>query len=192
MQSPSLRDLTASEPLTLDQEYEMQKSWREDGDKLTFIVCLAQRGGETERMIGDVNLFLFPDEDGDGAIVGELELMIALLSHRHQGHGRTALLTFMAYILRHWAAIAREFASSSTAAASTSASETAALELAYLRARIHESNDKSIRLFEGVGFERTTAGANYFGEVEVRWKGDVEDLRRCKGWVGEGREVRYG
>lgn len=32
MKSPELQQLTASEPLTLDQEYDMQKSWREDDD----------------------------------------------------------------------------------------------------------------------------------------------------------------
>lgn len=32
MKSPELQQLTASEPLTLAQEYHMQKSWREDHD----------------------------------------------------------------------------------------------------------------------------------------------------------------
>lgn len=32
MKSPELLQLTASEPLTLEQEYDMQRSWREDGD----------------------------------------------------------------------------------------------------------------------------------------------------------------
>ncbi|XP_056628116.1 N-acetyltransferase 9 isoform X1 [Triplophysa dalaica] len=32
MSSPDLQKLTASEPLTLEQEYDMQKSWKEDND----------------------------------------------------------------------------------------------------------------------------------------------------------------
>lgn len=32
MKSAELQQLTASEPLTLEQEYDMQKSWREDDD----------------------------------------------------------------------------------------------------------------------------------------------------------------
>lgn len=32
MKSPELQQLTASEPLTLEQEFDMQRSWREDDD----------------------------------------------------------------------------------------------------------------------------------------------------------------
>ena len=98
MLDPWLREMTASEPLTLAEEYEMQVSWALDDAKCTFIVCAAAEakvdgvGGEgdasgseggafsvpTARMIGDVNLFLsqvdvdeydrVEDEDDDGVI----------------------------------------------------------------------------------------------------------------------------
>jgi hypothetical protein len=38
MQSPELQEATASEPLSIDQEFAMQQSWATDEDKLTFIV----------------------------------------------------------------------------------------------------------------------------------------------------------
>lgn len=38
MSSPELQELTASEPLTLDAEYEMQASWRQDEDSKYNIV----------------------------------------------------------------------------------------------------------------------------------------------------------
>lgn len=200
MQDPDLQTATASEPLSLAEEYAMQQSWRTDADKLTFIICLpcenskeegdVVRGGvddRAERMIGDINLFLFEPEDDDEdekaskqpstPLIGEIELMIALTSLHRQGFGRSALLTFLTYVLSSWPAIAAEYSSSSEAR-----------ELAYLRVKINQSNERSIALFSSVGFVQTAAGANFFGEVELRWRPVRAELEGWRGW----EEVRCG
>lgn len=38
MSNPELLKLTASEPLNLDQEYEMQETWRNDEDSMFYII----------------------------------------------------------------------------------------------------------------------------------------------------------
>jgi RimJ/RimL family protein N-acetyltransferase len=201
MQDAELQAATASESLTLPEEYEMQQSWRTDNDKLTFIVCLPRsssndvskvQGGvddSPERMIGDINLFLFEPEDDDddddangpnrstdksNAVVGEIELMIARKDLHRQGYGRAALLSFVAYILDCWAQIGAEFTTPGTNESPKS--------LEYLRVKINQSNARSIALFESIGFEQTPAGANYFGEIELRWRPNRSTLEKCKGW----------
>jgi RimJ/RimL family protein N-acetyltransferase len=205
MQDADLQAATASEPLTLPEEYAMQQSWRTDNDKLTFIVCLPRQlpsnditkvqGGvddSPERMIGDINLFLFEPEDDDdddddedeggpnssteksNGVVGEIELMIARKNLHRQGYGRAALLSFVGYILDSWAQIGAEYTNSGSSDVSKS--------LDYLRVKINQSNARSIALFESIGFEQTAAGANYFGEIELRWRPDRSALEKCKGW----------
>ncbi|PKY02108.1 hypothetical protein P168DRAFT_283861 [Aspergillus campestris IBT 28561] len=94
MQDEEIQEATASEPLTLEGEYAMQRSWRNDADKLTLIVCLPQPHHQQQqqqqqqhqqpegeqnhchhqlnveddsppRMLGDINLFLRVEEDSD-------------------------------------------------------------------------------------------------------------------------------
>ena len=45
MKSEALLEATASEPLSLAEEYDMQQSWRDDPRKLTFIILARHQGG---------------------------------------------------------------------------------------------------------------------------------------------------
>ncbi|XP_026172053.1 alpha/beta-tubulin-N-acetyltransferase 9 [Mastacembelus armatus] len=99
MKSPELQQLTASEPLTLEQEYDMQRSWREESDKCTFIILDKQQWADTsveeeQCMVGDVNLFLTDPTD---LSLAELEVMIAEPSYRGKGIGKEVTRMMMCY-----------------------------------------------------------------------------------------------
>ncbi|XP_066521561.1 N-acetyltransferase 9 [Hoplias malabaricus] len=99
MASTELQKLTASEPLTLEEEYDMQKSWREDNDKCTFIILDKLRWAdpsfaEEECMVGDVNIFLTDPSDPS---LAELEIMIAEPSYRGKGLGKEVTCMMMCY-----------------------------------------------------------------------------------------------
>ncbi|KAJ8662974.1 hypothetical protein O0I10_001150 [Lichtheimia ornata] len=104
MQSPFLQEMTASEPLTLEEEYEMQRSWHEDEKKCTFIILATPEDTssidvikEKAVMIGDVNIFL--NDPDDDPTFGEIEIMIAEEKYRRGGRGLEALKIMMGYAL---------------------------------------------------------------------------------------------
>ncbi|KAK3308130.1 GNAT domain-containing protein [Chaetomium strumarium] len=181
MEDPVIQAATASERLTLEEEYENQQSWRASHDKLTFIICQPLSTGEADgasihaggpdapaKMVGDVNLFLYPyeeDEDGEqppsetpGFCVGEIDIMIADQKHRGKGFGRAAVQAFVQYIFRHLDAVMREYAEDKDMASPP--------ELKMLMAKINQGNATSIALFESLGFEQE-GEVNYFGEVKL-------------------------
>ncbi|PVU93933.1 hypothetical protein BB561_002923 [Smittium simulii] len=102
MKSEELLELTASEPLTLEQEYEMQDSWFNDEKKCTFIL-VAKNLNDTNKpefwqsaefIIGDVNLYLNDTENPNRA---EIEVMIAEPEFRNKGIATEALNIMMNY-----------------------------------------------------------------------------------------------
>lgn len=183
MQDEVIRNATSSERLTLEEEYEMQLSWGKDFDKLTFIICTPPRdediGNKTvvlskeddtpKNMVGDINLFLSvadngDQNDGDGPalgetgrtkLVGELELMIARKDCQGKGFGRASLLLFLWYILMQKDNLAKEWAQHYDSQEPT---------LCYVLAKIHSTNERSIKLFESLSFKKKSETPNYFGE----------------------------
>ncbi|XP_050353726.1 LOW QUALITY PROTEIN: alpha/beta-tubulin-N-acetyltransferase 9 [Nymphalis io] len=128
MQSEELQKLTASQPLSLDEEYEMQKSWRkEDEDKCTFIILdkniYETKNNEISSMIGDTNIFI-TDKDNS---IGEIEIMIAEKSALGKKNGWESVIIMMLYGIKY-------------------------IKIKTFEAKISYSNYTSINMFKKLGF----------------------------------------
>jgi RimJ/RimL family protein N-acetyltransferase len=182
--------------LNLQEEHDNQCSWREDNDKLTFIICFkdsaassvsenatdpnleasyARRQPEDDKdlMMGDINLFLkeieSESETGSaGDVTGEINLMIAEPSARGKGHGIEALKTFLWYIVEYRSKILEEFAQEK---------HFRVHNLVSLEAKIGKNNAPSIKLFEKLGFKKVSEEPNYFGEFDftLSLESNIED-----------------
>ncbi|TEY34232.1 hypothetical protein BOTCAL_0643g00010 [Botryotinia calthae] len=120
MKDEEIQQATASEPLSLEEEYDMQRSWRTDHDKLTFIICLPEerdaspeiRKGVSDapaKMIGDVNLFISEADVDEEGCIGEIEIMIAERSARGKGLGRSAVVAFLEYLRSNLEKVLEEY-----------------------------------------------------------------------------------
>lgn len=80
MQDEELRRLTSSEEVSLEEEYSVHESWISDPTKLTYIICDKQLHSTDliGSMIGDLNLFIFPEE-------ADINIMIAETDYRRRG-----------------------------------------------------------------------------------------------------------
>lgn len=226
MSDAAVREATASEVLTLEEEYEMQgnaplliwllqliptsadttvlfplyfpladrkanhslgiESWQIDEDKLTFIIYrrnlelefsspLFLPSHSTSSMMGDVNLFLTnvstpPSPSSSSASnpplspkrQAEIEIMLPNPSSSHQGFATECLQYFLAY-----------------------ASVSLDLRPDDFFVKIGKDNIRSIKLFERLGF-KPVGDINYFGELEMRWFGEIGESGGVWGWEGRG------
>ncbi|KAK4577083.1 hypothetical protein RGQ29_027548 [Quercus rubra] len=146
MQDPALLQATATEPLTLQQEFQMQLTWTQDPNKQTFIVLdremvvgeFIHGDPHVEAMVGDVNLYMNNFDDPNMA---EIEIMIAEPKSRGKGLGKESVLLMMAFAVE-------------------------SLGIHIFRAKIGESNGASLTLFRKLGFEEASY-SEIFKEVTL-------------------------
>ncbi|KHG25015.1 N-acetyltransferase 9-like protein [Gossypium arboreum] len=157
MQDPALLQATGSEPLSLQQEYDMQLSWNQDpltwfSTEKTFIVLDKEMVGENvlfwtdlelmvnddPAMVGDVNIYM---NDLDDPQLAEIEIMIAELKSRGKGLGKESVLMMMAYAVQNF-------------------------RIHVFRAKIGASNESSLSLFRKLGFKETSY-SEIFKEVTL-------------------------
>ncbi|XP_003743050.1 N-acetyltransferase 9-like protein [Galendromus occidentalis] len=155
MLDPVLQRLTGSEPLTLEEEYEMQITWNTDSDKCTFIILdravFARTSDEVEAMIGDINLFSQTnDRSGEERLfeLAECSVMIAEESSRKKGFGREAMFLMLRFAID-------ELASKSFVA------------------RIKTDNVGSQEMFLKMGFKKVSVSQVF---QEITFNADVRDV----------------
>jgi RimJ/RimL family protein N-acetyltransferase len=195
MQNPALLEATASEPLTLDEEYAMQRSWRTDADKLTFITCIAPSEEESraykaegkagkwdgdESMLGDVNLFVHDqpsddddNNDGDSSHAPRKEKgakrklfgEVEIMIAKTDLQGRGLGREVLRTFL--WYVVQHQHAICDEFVSRGAKGEKKPATLEYLRVLIGQENERSLKLFERAGFNRI-GDVNYFGEVELK------------------------
>jgi len=154
MQSDFLLEMTASEPLSIEEEYEMQQSWHLDEDKCTFIVVSKELPAMDERhpwgtIVGDVNLFFNNEDDTHEA---EVEVMIADERVRRKGHGFESAVLMMQYGITD-------------------------LGATHYTAKIAMSNTPSLTLFKRLGFE-IESQSDVFKEITLH----LSVARGSAGW----------
>lgn len=147
-----------------------------------------------EKMLGDINLFLYPNDDEDEGdendCIGEVDIMIASAEHRGKGLGRAVVGGFLQFIYRNLEGILEEYYDGEQQQGSVAKGSEVVKQprLKMLMAKINKDNVKSIALFKALGFEQE-GEVNYFGEVKLVLR-DLEGYAR--GNVPEGyREVFY-
>jgi RimJ/RimL family protein N-acetyltransferase len=208
MQDPKILETTGSEPLCLQEEYDMQESWRNDPEKCTFIVlsrekvseitCSLPNAEEDENdvsdgkfvsktlpaMAGDVNLFLSDEEeeevDPESASSAEAESSTA----KYQ---QAELDIMVAEKSHQRTGIGREACCIMMLYAARN------LRIRRFFVKINEDNESSLSLFRTtLGFEQC-AYAACFKQYELELKRDspVEMIASLTGLLGRRELVSF-
>eukprot|EP00871_Galdieria_phlegrea_P003180 jgi/Galph1/3863/GphlegSOOS_G2533.1 len=165
MQDKELLHQTATEPLSLEEEYENQQSWKEDEAKCSFIV-LHIYDEQPKRIVGDVNLFI---HGNDEEMLAEVEVMIAERMHRRQGLATEAVQLLLFFACTE-------------------------LGVRTFVAKILCENVASITLFEKIGFklfqqvpvfEEVHLSRVYTEEEVVKWQQTSQSYIKYSSWCKE-------
>ncbi|KFM07817.1 N-acetyltransferase 9, partial [Aptenodytes forsteri] len=151
MQSEELQRLTASEPLSLEQEYEMQRSWQDDADSEDLKRFLRVGGSDVTYS----SFFFSLPHHGCSALISILcwsgsRSLPKKPSYRGRGFGKEATLMMMSYGVRN-------------------------LGITTFEAKIGQENEASICMFKKLHFKEVAVNS-VFQEVTLRL--DVSDQER--------------
>lgn len=156
MKNEELLRLTASDPLTLQEEYVMQQTWLNDDNKCTFIILskdsFESSHDEVESMVGDVNLFISVNDDK--CKEAEIEIMIAEKNMRGRGLGQEAIVAIMYYAYKN-------------------------IGVQKFVAKISSQNRNSISLFIKLGYIQTSM-PNIFDEITMEFGNDDEQWEQLE------------
>lgn len=163
MQDPSLLEATGSDPLTLEQEYQMQLSWTQDPLKCTFIILdkdlivgnFIHGNAHVEAMVGDVNIYMNDLEDSH---LAEIEIMIAERKSRGKGLGMESVLMMLVFAIENH-------------------------KINTFRAKIGDSNEASLNMFRKLGFKEVSH-SEIFKEVTLELPITAEKTKELLQLVG--------
>ncbi|KAI3525306.1 hypothetical protein L1887_03998 [Cichorium endivia] len=163
MQDPALLQATGSEPLTLEEEYQMQLSWTQDPLKRTFIILdkdlvsgeFIHGDPHVEAMIGDVNIYMNDLEDSH---LAEIEIMIAEPKSRGKGLGKESVLMMAVFAIENH-------------------------KINTFRVKIGDTNEASLNMFRKLGFKEVSHSL-IFKEVTLELPVTTEKSKELRELVG--------
>jgi RimJ/RimL family protein N-acetyltransferase len=188
MKDPALLEATGSEPLSMEEEVEMQQSWRDDEAKCTFIVHASDRCLEFQKRCLEENETPFCVNDNLGGMVGDVNLFLSEMdeddgnSEDGEEHGALSVPSAQP---RMQAEIDIMIAEKDCQGKGLGKAATCAmalyglteLNLQRIFCKINEDNVASINLFKSIGFEQCDYAA-CFKQIELELKKPLQEMKK--------------